>query len=177
MPAPELESIEVHFDPSAAPQFAWQAAILATLVSLAMVGPRAGHPLAHARINVRDVRRPGELDSEAGVLQAIGSAWHELLERMEVELHEPLMAFEVLTPAEYAGGVMGDLQARGAKMSEVQSEGPSTRMRGAVPLSGMFGYASAVRSLSQGRAGFSMRPQGTRAVPQHEWLARGLILG
>jgi elongation factor G len=86
------------------------------------------------------------------------------------------MVFEVLTPSEYAGGVLGDLQSRGALPSEVQSEGSATRIRGSVPLSGMFGYASAVRSLSQGRAGFSMRPAGTRAVPRGEWGARGLVL-
>jgi elongation factor G len=176
-PAPELESVEISFDPAAAPQRAWQPAILATLSSLVAVGPLAGHPLSRARIVVSDLSAANAADSEAGALQAVGSAWHDLLARLSVELHEPVMAFEVLTPSEYAGGVMGDLNARGAQMSEVHSEGLSTRVRGSVPLSGMFGYASAVRSLSQGRAGFSMRPQGTRPVPAHERASRGLNLG
>ena len=176
LPAPEVESIDLRFDPEASPERGWQPAILASLSALAQIGPRGGYPLARARIVVRDTRRPLDLGSEAGVLQALGSAWHDVLGHLEVELHEPLMAFEVLTPSEYAGGVLGDLQSRGAQMSEVQSEGHSTRVRGSVPLSGMFGYASAVRSLSQGRAGFSMRPQGTRAVPPHEWATRGLTL-
>ncbi|MEO6710941.1 MAG: GTP-binding protein, partial [Planctomycetota bacterium] len=167
--------VEIAFDPQAPPAPAYDQAVAETLSSLASVGPRSGNPLARARITLKDEKRPGEIDSEGGVLQAVGSAWHELSSRLEVELHEPWMAFEVLAPAEYAGGVLGDLQSRGATLSEVQSEGHSTRIRGSVPLSGMFGYASAVRSLSQGRAGFSMRPAGTRAVPESEWSTRGLV--
>ncbi|HUR27069.1 MAG TPA: GTP-binding protein, partial [Planctomycetota bacterium] len=175
-PAPEVAGVEIVFDERAPPLAAYQPAILATLSSLVAVGPKSGNPLSHARIVLRDEKRDGESDSEAGVLQAVGSAWHELSEQLDVELHEPWMSFEVLTPSEYAGGVLGDLQSRGAALSEVQSEGLATRIRGLVPLCGMFGYASAVRSLSQGRAGFSMRPAGTRPVPESEWRSRGLVL-
>ena len=174
-PAAEVGQLEVRFDRDCAPALAYQSAIAAALNSLAAVGPRSGNPLSRARITVRDRKRAGESDSEPGVLQAVGSAWHELSQRLEVELHEPLMSFEVLTPADYAGGVLGDLQARRALIAEVQSEGLSTRIRGSVPLSGMFGYASAVRSLSQGRAGFSMVPAGTIAIPRQEWNSRGLV--
>ncbi len=174
LPVREANSVEVSFDAEAAPAQAYQPAIAATLASLAMVGPASGNPLSRARIHVRAAGRAGEADSEAGVLQAVGSAWHELLPRLEVELHEPWMSFEVLTPSAYAGGVLGDLQARSAVISEVQSQGTATRIQGGVPLYGMFGYASAARSLTQGRAEFSMRPAGTRAVPRQDLAARGL---
>ncbi len=174
LPAAEGSQVEVTFDSAAPPAASYQPAIAATLASLAMVGPASGNPLARARIHVRAAGRAGEVDSEAGVLQAVGSAWHELLPRLEVELHEPWMSFEVLSPSVYASGVLGDLQARSADIREVQSQGAATRIQGSVPLSGMFGYASAARSLTQGRAEFTMRPAGTRAVPRQELAARGL---
>ncbi len=174
-PVRELGAAEVTFGPGDGSWSSYQPAIAASLLALSQVGPASGHPLWGARIHVRSARRPGDLDSEPGVLQAVGSAWHDLLSRLKVDLCEPVMSFEVLTPSSYAGGVLGDLQARGANIAAVQSQGASTIIQGQVPLVGMFGYASAMRSLSQGRAEFVMVPAGMRALPRAESVARGLI--
>jgi elongation factor G len=91
-----------------------------------------------------------------------------------VTLQEPLMAFEIQCPAEFSSGIIADLNARRAQLAEVLSEGDLRTLRGQVPLAEMVGYATAVRSLSQGRASFSMRPSGTRAVPEAELAGRGL---
>jgi elongation factor G len=196
IPAREVPGVEVSFEPGeqagqALAEPGLRDALTATLTALAAVGPAAGFPLAHGRILVRDARAPGPEsrppepgaaeteppgDGEAGLLQAAGSAWHELLSRLEVDIEEPLMALEVSTPAEYARGVIGDLESRGALISEVQSEGRATRVQASVALAPMFGYASALRSLSQGRAVHSLRPAGTRVVPRAQWGERGLSL-
>ncbi len=68
-----------------------------------------------------------------------------------------------------------DLNARRAELTEVESEGAIRTLHGTVALSKMFGYSTAVRSLSQGRAGFSMSPAGHREVPEEELAARGLV--
>ena len=68
-----------------------------------------------------------------------------------------------------------DLNSRRANMQDVLSEGDLRTLRGEVPLSAMFGYATTVRSLSQGRAGYSMTPAGYRPVPENELEARGLV--
>jgi elongation factor G len=176
VPAPDLAQVEVVFEGVDAPAAPFRPALVACLSALAAVGPAGGHPLSRARIVVRGLRRGSAAASEAGLLQAAGSAWHELAPLLDVEVEEPLMALEVLAPSEHAGGVLGDLQSRGADVTEVQSAGTATRIQATVPLAGMFGYASAVRSLSQGRATFSMRPAGARRVPRGEWRERGLVL-
>jgi len=68
-----------------------------------------------------------------------------------------------------------DLNSRRAEVSDVQADGALRKIEGTVALSKMFGYSTAVRSLSQGRAGFSMEPAGFRQVPEGELEERGLV--
>ena len=114
-------------------------------------------------------------DSEAGFAQAAVSALRQAMQSAEVSLEEPVMAFEIQTPAEFASGIIADLNSRQAELTEVGAKGALRAIAGKVPLSAMFGYSTAVRSLSQGRASFSMIPAGHRAVPESELAARGLI--
>jgi elongation factor G len=67
------------------------------------------------------------------------------------------------------------LNSRRAEVSDVQADGAFRQIKGTVSLSKMFGYSTAVRSLSQGRAGFSMEPAGFRQVPEAELEERGLV--
>jgi elongation factor G len=107
--------------------------------------------------------------------QAANMALRAALEAAEVVLVEPLMTFEIQTPSEFSSGIIADLNSRRAEVADVQAEGPLRTIGGTVPLSLMFGYSTAVRSLSQGRAGFSMHPAGYRRVPAEELAARGLV--
>ena len=86
------------------------------------------------------------------------------------------MAFEIQTPAEFASGIIADLNARRAEVGGVEADGGLRHGLGHGPaLAQMFGYSTAVRSLSQGRASFSMQPAGFRVVPPEELEARGLV--
>jgi elongation factor G len=127
-----------------------------------------------ARVHVVGGESRPRLDAEPAFTQAAATALRKALEAAEVDLLEPLMAFEVQTPAEFTSGIIADLNARKAEVGGVAVSGPLRLVTGAVPLSQMFGYSTAVRSLSQGRASFSMQPAGYRVVSPEELEARGL---
>ncbi|MEC9398365.1 MAG: elongation factor G, partial [Myxococcota bacterium] len=81
------------------------------------------------------------------------------------KLLEPIMAVEVTTPEEYIGDVIGDLSARRGKILGNEQRGPARVIQARVPLAQMFGYASALRGLSQGRASYSMQLHGHEIAP------------
>jgi len=81
-------------------------------------------------------------------------------------LLEPIMEIEIRTPTQYLGDVLGDLSARRGNTSGLTTEGNLTIIRAFVPLAEMFGYATVIRSLTQGRAGYVMTPKGYERVPQ-----------
>ena len=71
-------------------------------------------------------------------------------------LMEPIMAVEATTPDDYLGDVIGDINSRRGKVESMEQQGTNQQIKAAVPLSEMFGYATDLRSLSQGRANFHM---------------------
>ena len=77
------------------------------------------------------------------------------------------MKFEVVTPEDYMGVVIGDLNKRRAQVNENEQRGNARVIRGIVPLGEMFGYATTVRSLSQGRASFNLEPSHYAEVPRN----------
>ncbi len=81
-------------------------------------------------------------------------------------LLEPIMNIEVTTPEEYMGDVIGDLSSRRCKIESMTQKGNVKAIRGFVPLSEMFGYATSSRSLTQGRATFMMEPSYYAEVPK-----------
>ncbi|MFN0009394.1 MAG: EF-Tu/IF-2/RF-3 family GTPase, partial [Planctomycetota bacterium] len=150
-------------------------AVAETLHLDAHAGPRFGFPLIHARIRIVGGASDPRRDSEIAFVQAANAALREAMSAGQVALFEPLMSFEIQAPAEFASGIIADLNSRRAEVREVQSDGTLRAIHGTVPLSKMFGYSTAVRSLSQGRAGFSMEPAGFREVPEGELEERGLV--
>jgi elongation factor G len=103
---------------------------------------------------------------------AASEALRDACENAGVVILEPVMRFEVTTPAEFVGPIQSDLARRGALVEGDELKGEVRLIRGRVSLSSMFGYSTAVRSLSQGRAGYSMEPAGYAEVPPD--LARSL---
>jgi len=175
-PAPEGAAGEaVRFGPDCQLGEAERAAVAAALEQEAQVGPRFGYPLSGAAISVGETRTKEGRESEAAYVQAAVAALRQAMPAEGVELEEPLMAFEIQTPAEYSSGIIADLNSRRAELSDVGAEEDLRTVRGTVPLAAMFGYSTAVRSLSQGRASFSMSPRGFRAVPEAELESRGLV--
>ena len=82
-------------------------------------------------------------------------------------LLEPIMAVEVSTPDDYQGDVMGDLNRRRGQIQSMESKGTFSIVRANVPLKEMFGYATAVRTLSSGRASYAMTPSHFEQVPNN----------
>jgi elongation factor G len=169
------QATSVTIEPLAPVPVPMRSAVAETLAVDAQSGPRFGFPLIHTRIRVVGGATDPTRDSEVAFTQAANLALRQALDAAGAGLFEPLMSFEIQCPAEFSSGIIADLGGRKAEVSDVHSDGPLRTIVGLVPLSKMFGYSTAVRSLSQGRAGFAMLPAGYRRVPEEELEARGLV--
>jgi len=98
---------------------------------------------------------------------AASMAFKDGAKRAKPVLLEPMMKFEVRTPEESMGQIIGDLNARRAQVTENEQVSNIRAIRGVVPLAEMFGYATTVRSLSQGRASFTLEPSHYAEVPRN----------
>jgi elongation factor G len=94
------------------------------------------------------------------------AAFRELREKGSPKLLEPVMKVEVVTPAEYMGDVIGDLNSRRGQIQGTEQRGNAEVVTAMVPLANMFGYVSQLRSFSQGRAQFTMQYDHYEPVPQ-----------
>jgi elongation factor G len=92
-------------------------------------------------------------------------AFKEAAKKAGSLLLEPVMKVEVTTPDEYQGDLLGDLNRRRGKIHNIEVKNNSTILHADVPLAEMFGYATAIRSLSKGRAAYSMEPRCFDQVP------------
>ncbi len=170
-----LGSDGVQFDVGCSLDEKWRSVLENALLQEAGVGPRFGYPLDGVCVRVLATERRDGAESEAGYGLAGISALREALGGAGVVVQEPLMSFRIEVPGEFSSGVIADLNTRSAEINEVVAEGEMTHIAGLVPLSAMFGYSTAVRSLSQGRADFSMEPAGYRALDEGELEVRGLV--
>jgi len=93
-------------------------------------------------------------------------ALREAAKKAKPILLEPVMAVEVTTPDQYQGDIIGDLNRRRGRVEGIESRNSGTVINAEVPLAEMFGYATSMRSLSSGRATFSMEPKSFAQVPQ-----------
>ncbi|MDA1193617.1 MAG: elongation factor G [Planctomycetota bacterium] len=113
--------------------------------------------------------RMHETDSTPTAFQAAGGeGFGAACEAGGLVILEPVMRFEVTTPVDFVGPISSDLVRRGALLEGDEVRGDLRAIRGTVALNQMFGYSTAVRSLSQGRASYSMEPAGFREVPPDE---------
>jgi elongation factor G len=101
--------------------------------------------------------REGET-TEAAIQWAAAESVRKALNAAGVVLLEPIMRLEVVTPEEFLGNIQADLNARRAVIVSAQQRANTHVLEAEVPLSQMFGYSTQVRSLSQGRASYSMEP-------------------
>ncbi|MEL6899271.1 MAG: elongation factor G, partial [Planctomycetota bacterium] len=99
---------------------------------------------------------------------AATDAFEQAMQAAGPTLLEPTMKIELTTPDDYMGELVGDLQQRRGIVNKTESRGMMTTIIATAPLKELFGYSSAVRSLSQGRAGSSMEPQGYQPAPQED---------
>jgi elongation factor G len=128
-------------------------------------GILAGYPVVDVRVELVDGSYH-EVDSSEMAFKVAGSmAFKEGMKRAKPKLLEPVMAVEVVTPEEYLGDVMGDLNARRGRIENLEPRGNAQVIKARVPLAAMFGYATDLRSTTQGRATFTMQFERYEDVP------------
>src|SRR5579884_3594993 len=128
-------------------------------------GVLAGYPVVDVRVELVDGSYH-EVDSSERAFKIAGSmAFKEAMKRAKPVLLEPVMAVEVTTPEEYLGDVIGNLNARRGRIESMNPVGNAQIVRASVPLSEMFGYATDLRSMTQGRADFTMQFARYEEVP------------
>jgi elongation factor G len=129
-------------------------------------GVVAGYPVVDVKVELVDGSYH-EVDSSEMAFQIAGSmAIQEALKRANPVLLEPIMDVEVVVPEDFMGDVMGDLSARRGQIQGMDTRGGGQVIRAMVPLSEMFGYATTVRSKTQGRATFTMQFDHYAEVPK-----------
>ena len=140
-------------------------------------GVLAGYPLQNVRVELTHGSFH-DVDSNAMTFEIAGLAGTlEGCRKAKPVILEPIMSIEVVTPEANMGDIIGDLSSRRGKIQEMRPDKGGTQIvRAQVPLSEMFGYATTMRTLSQGRATYSMEPSHYEPVPSHiseEILAKG----
>jgi elongation factor G len=129
-------------------------------------GVLAGFPVVDVRVELVDGSYH-EVDSSEMAFKIAGSmAFKNAMQRAKPKLLEPMMAVEVVTPEEYLGDVMGDLNSRRGRVEGLEPRGNAQAIRARVPLATMFGYATDLRSTTQGRATFTMQFDRYEEAPQ-----------
>jgi elongation factor G len=129
-------------------------------------GPIAGFPMLDVKATLTDGAYH-DVDSSVLAFEIAGrAAFREAVQKAGPKLLEPVMKVEVVTPDEYAGSVMGDLNSRRGQIQGTETRGVATVINAFVPLANMFGYVSALRSSTQGRAQYTMQFDHYEQVPQ-----------
>jgi elongation factor G len=129
-------------------------------------GTLAGYPVVDVRVELVHGSYH-EVDSSELAFKIAGSmGFKNAMQRANPKLLEPVMSVEVVTPDDYLGDVMGDLNSRRGRVEGLEPRGNAQVIRAKVPLATMFGYATDVRSMSQGRATFTMQFDRYEQVPQ-----------
>ncbi len=130
-------------------------------------GVVAGYPVIDLHVDILDGSYHEVDSNENAFTMAAIFAMRDGLKKAGSILLEPIMAVEVSTPDDYQGDVMGDLNRRRGQIQSMESKGTFSIVRANVPLKEMFGYSTAVRTLSSGRASYAMTPSHFEEVPNN----------
>jgi elongation factor G len=130
-------------------------------------GPLAGYPLEDIEVTLVDGSYHDVDSSEMSFKIAGSMALKEAARNAGPVLLEPIMEVEVVTPEEYMGDVMGNLTGRRGKVRTFRNRGEARVIESEVPLAEMFGYATDLRSMTQGRAVYTMQFAHYSKVPQN----------
>jgi elongation factor G len=128
-------------------------------------GPRAGYPLVDVRVTLTDGKYHDTDSSEIAFRVAGSLALKAAVQRAKPVLLEPVFSVEVVTPEEFMGDVIGDLNRRRGHVNGMEQRGNAQVVTGHVPLAEMFGYATDLRSNTQGRATYTMQFDRYEEVP------------
>jgi elongation factor G len=128
-------------------------------------GVKAGYPMVDIRVKLVDGKYHDTDSSEIAFKVAGSLAFKEAAKRAKPVLLEPVFAVEVVTPEEFLGDVIGDLSRRRGRVEGQDRRGNALAVTARVPLSEMFGYATDLRSNTQGRATYTMQFDSYDEVP------------
>jgi len=120
-------------------------------------GPVYGHPGVDVAVALKDAAVKEGQSTEMAFRIATMTAVKQGMMKARPQLLEPIMQVEIIAPEEFTGEVMGDLNARKGKVEQLLAKGPVRLISGLAPLSEMFGYATQLRSLTQGRGTFTLQ--------------------
>ena len=130
-------------------------------------GPLAGYPVSGVEVDLLDGSYH-EVDSSEGAFKIAGSmAFKEAARKASLVLLEPVMEVEIVTPEEYMGDVIGDITSRRGRVQHMEARSGAQVVRCGVPLAEMFGYATDLRSLTQGRANYTMQFASYEQAPKN----------
>ncbi len=141
-------------------------AVKAGVLSSAQTGQLAGYPVTDIMVKLIDGSYHTVDSSELAFKMAGAIALSEGLKKGSPVLLEPIMKIEAITPEEYMGDIIGDLNSRRCTIESISERGNAKVIKGFVPLAEMFGYVTQIRSLSQGRASYTMEPSHYLEVPK-----------
>ena len=129
-------------------------------------GVLAGYPVVDVKVTLWDGSYH-EVDSSEMAFSIAGSmAFKDAMKKCDPVIMEPIMKVNVIVPDEYMGNVIGDLNSRRGQITNQESQDGTARVTAMVPLSEMFGYATDLRSKTQGRGQYSMEPDEYQQVPK-----------
>jgi elongation factor G len=136
-------------------------------------GPLAGYAVVDVKVRLLD-GQTHEVDSSERAFKIAGSlAMKEALRKAKPVLLEPIMSVEAVTPEEFVGSVQGDLNSRRGDITGIEMQGKAQAIKAAVPLATMFGYVNNLRSLTQGRATYTMQFSHYAEVPED--VSKGIV--
>jgi elongation factor G len=150
-------AFENRLPPDAIPKQFWPS-VENAVHSAAISGLSIGCSIINAKVVVTGGAFDPHRSSDIAFGVATELAMKHAMDRGNTVILEPIMSFEIRSPREYLHGINQDLNSRRARIAELITETDPVLIRGTVPLSGVFGYSTVIRSLSQGRASFSMEP-------------------
>ena len=141
-------------------------AIDAGIQGAMQAGVLAGYPVVDVKVNLYDGSYH-EVDSSEMAFKIAGSmAFKEAMRRADPVLQEPIMKVSVIVPDDYMGDVIGDLNSRRGQVQGMEPRNGATQIDAFVPLSSMFGYATDLRSRTQGRGQYTMEPSHYEEIPK-----------
>ncbi len=130
-------------------------------------GVLARYPMTDVKAEVVDcVMMDEEMASDVAFRSAAVMGFREAALAAGPELLEPIMSLDIVTPPEYVGDIMGDINGRRGQVRDMEMKGDLQEVHARVPLAELFGYATAIRSLSRGRAGYTMETGAFAVVPK-----------
>jgi len=145
---------------------AFHPAVEASVAGAVSSGGELGYPLTGVKVTLLGGNAKEGASNDTAFGHAAHLAFEAALAAAGPVLLEPVMDFEIRCPSEFLAGINADLNGRRARVRSLATDVDPVLIRGSVPLSEIFGYSTALRSLSQGRATFSVEPRSYEPVPE-----------